>query len=284
MPSTQRVVVVTDSTSYLPDGIAEALDVRVVGLQIDLGTRSGREGVDVSPADVTEALRAHKSVMTSRPAPAEFVKVFAAAFEAGATAVVAVHLSAQLSGTCDSARLAAAEFDKGLVTVVDSRATAMALGFAVIAAAEKAAAGGSAAEVAQAATSCIDDSSALFYVDSLEWLHRGGRIGTAAAMLGTALAMKPLLHLVDGRILPMEKVRTSSKAIARLVAIAVNAAGSREVDLAVQHLAAPDRASEVAGQLKEQVPHIRHFHESEVGAVVGAHVGPGLLGVVVRRL
>ncbi|MDQ1750098.1 MAG: fatty acid kinase fatty acid binding subunit [Pseudonocardiales bacterium] len=284
MQSARRVAVVTDSTSYLPAGVAAALDVRVVGLQVDLDGRSGREGVEVSPADVTEVLRAHRAVTTSRPTPGEFVDVFRAALDAGASEVVSVHLSAKLSGTCDSARLAAAEFGDGLVVVVDSRATAMALGFAVMASAETAIAGGSADEVAQAATTCIDRSSSLFYVDSLEWLHRGGRIGTAAAMLGTALAVKPLLHLVDGRILPMEKVRTSSKAIARLVQIAVNAAADSKVDLAVQHLAAPERALDVARQLKDQVPGLRELYESEVGAVVGAHVGPGLLGVVVRRL
>jgi DegV family protein with EDD domain len=131
---------------------------------------------------------------------------------------------------------------------------------------------------------CIDNSSCLFYVDSLEWLHRGGRIGTAAAMLGTALAVKPLMHLVQGRILPMEKVRTSSKAIARLVQIAVGAARDQQVDVAVQHLAAPERAADIARQLKQAIPKINDFQFSEVGAVVGAHVGPGLLGVVVRRL
>jgi DegV family protein with EDD domain len=198
--------------------------------------------------------------------------------------VVSVHLSAQLSGTCDSARLAAADFDEGVVTVVDSRATAMALGFAVMAAAHAAAAGEQADQVARAASSCIDSSSALFYVDSLEWLHRGGRIGTAAAMFGTALSVKPLLHVVDGRIVALEKVRTSSKAIARLVQIAVDAAADSEVDVAVQHLASPERAEQIAAELTARIPRLRTLYQSEVGAVVGAHVGPGLLGVVIRRL
>lgn len=284
MQRTQRVAVVTDSTSYLPAGVADRLGVRVVELQVDLAGRSGREGSEISPADVTAVLRQHGAVTTSRPSPADFAAVFEAALAGGAEAVVSVHLSAQLSGTCDSARLAAAEFDDSVVTVVDSRATAMALGFAVMAAAELAAEGGAAAEVAAAATECIDRSSALFYVDSLEWLRRGGRIGTAAAMFGTALSVKPLLHMVNGRIVPMEKVRTASKAIARLVQIAVAAAGESQVDLAVQHLASAERAAEVARQLSEQVPHIRSMYASEVGAVVGAHVGPGLIGVVVRRL
>lgn len=284
MRSSQQVAVVTDSTSYLPIGVAEELDIRIVRLQVGLGNRAGFEGTDVSPADVTAVLQRHGTVTTSRPTPADFVASYRAALEAGAETVVSIHLSGQLSGTCDSARLAAGEFPAGTVRVVDSRATAMALGFAVMAAAEAARHGADTEAVARAATECIDHSASLFYVDSLEWLHRGGRIGTAAAVLGTALAVKPLMHLLDGRIVPMEKVRTSSKAIARLVELAVTAAGDDEVDVAVQHLASPDRAAEIARQLKESLPRLRDLHESEVGAVVGAHVGPGLLGVVIRRL
>jgi DegV family protein with EDD domain len=283
MAPQQQVAVVTDSTSYLPAGVAAALGVQVVPLLVDLNGRTGCEGSDISPADVTAVLRAHGSVTTSRPTPADFVAVYRTALDAGAERVVSVHLSAQLSGTCDSARLAAQGFPAGTVTVVDSRATAMALGFAVMASARAAADGRDSPEVAQAAVECIDLSSALFYVDSLDWLRRGGRIGATAAMLGTALSVKLLMHIVNGRIMPLEKVRTSTKAIARLVQIAIDAAGDREVDVAVQHLAAPERAAEVAQQLKAGIAHLNDVHESEVGAVVGAHVGPGLVGVVVRR-
>ncbi|MDT0260383.1 DegV family protein [Jatrophihabitans lederbergiae] len=280
----QRVAVVTDSTSYLPVALSDALGVRLVALQVQLDGRTGQEGRDVSPADVTAALRNRTAVTTSRPTPAEFLEVYRCALREGAEAVVSVHLSAELSGTCDSARLAAAELDEGVVRVLDSRSTAMALGFAVLAAARAAAAGAGAEAVEQAARAARERTSALFYVDSLEWLHRGGRIGTAAAMLGTALAVKPLLHLADGKIVPLEKVRTASKAIARLVQLTVNHAGSGEVDIAVQHLASPERAADVARQLREALPNLRELHQSEVGAVVGAHVGPGLLGVVVNRL
>lgn len=280
----QRVAVVTDSTSYLPVALSDALGVRLVALQVQLDGRTGQEGRDVSPADVTAALRNRTAVTTSRPTPAEFLEVYRCALREGAEAVVSVHLSAELSGTCDSARLAAAELDEGVVRVLDSRSTAMALGFAVLAAARAAAAGAGAEAVEQAARAARERTSALFYVDSLEWLHRGGRIGTAAAMLGTALAVKPLLHLADGKIVPLEKVRTASKAIARLVQLTVNHAGSGEVDIAVQHLASPERAADVARQLREALPNLRELHQSEVGAVVGAHVGPGLLGVVLNRL
>lgn len=274
---------VTDSTSYLPAGLADRLGVEVVPLQVQLGDRSGREGLDVSPGDVTAALRARLPVSTSRPTPGDFGKLYRTILESGSQRVLSVHLSAELSGTCDSARLAAGELEPGQVQVLDSRSAGMALGFGVLAAARAAAAGAELAEVEQAARRTLAATTALFYVDSLEWLHRGGRIGTAAARFGTALAVKPLLKLVDGRIAPLEKVRTASKAIARLVQLGVTAAGNQPVDVAVQHLAAPDRAAALADQLRAALPQLRELHQSEVGAAVGAHVGPGLLGIVVSR-
>ena len=135
--------------------------------------------------------------------------------------------------------------------------------------------GGSAAEKRAAAT------SAYFYVDTLDYLRRGGRIGAAQALLGSALAVKPILQLADGRIGLLEKVRTASKAVARLEEIVVERAGHADVDIAVHHLAAPERAEALAERLRHHVPGLVDLHVSEVGAVIGAHTGPGLLGAVV---
>lgn len=277
----QRVAVVTDSTSSLPPGLARDLGITVVPLSVTLDARTGAEGTDILPVDVTRALTEKRTVTTSRPSPAEFADVYRRLLKSGARRVVSVHLSAELSGTWDSARLAAQEFDYGVVRVVDSRSTAMALGFAVLAAARSAIAGGDVGEVQDAAVATADRARALVYVDTLEYLRRGGRIGAAASLVGTALAMKPLLHVRDGRILPLEKVRTTSKALTRLVALAVAEAGENQVDIAVHHLAAPERAEEVAGRLRAQIPHVEALYVSEIGAVVGAHVGPGVIGVVV---
>jgi DegV family protein with EDD domain len=277
-----RVAVVTDSTAYLPPGVADKHGIGVVPLHVVLGLRSGEEGVEVSPADVAAALTERRvDVSTSRPTPAEF----AAAYRSSdAPCVVSVHLSGALSGTVEAARLAAADVaDDGIeVRVVDSATIAMGLGFAVIAAAEAASGGGVEAVVA-AAEKTAAATTTLFYVDTLEHLRRGGRIGAAAALFGTALAVKPLLHVLDGRIAPLEKVRTASKALARLEAIATGVAGEVPVDLAVHHLAAEDKAEALAERLRASVPGLQALHVSEVGAVVGAHVGPGLLGVVVSR-
>jgi DegV family protein with EDD domain len=193
---------------------------------------------------------------------------------------VSVHLSADMSGTHESATLAAR--DSPVPTrVVDSRSLGMGLGFAVVSAAEAAKAGADVDQVARAAEKRAAASTAIFYVDTLEHLRRGGRIGAAAALLGSALAVKPLLHLVDGHIEPLEKVRTSVKAIARLEELAVAHAGSAEVDVAVAHLANPDRANLLADRLRGRLPGLGSLYVNEVGAVVGAHVGPGMLSVVV---
>ena len=278
-----RVVVVTDSTAYLPDGLADELSVRVVPLQVVLGGRSGAEGSEVTPAQVAAALAAWVPVSTSRPTPAEFAAVYREALEGGADGVVSLHLSRELSGTWDSARLAAEEVGAGSIRVVDSRSAAMGLGFAVLAAADAAAKGGSREEVYAAAVGTAERTTTLFYVDTLEHLRRGGRIGAAQALLGTALSVKPILHVREGRIVPLEKVRTVSKGIARLEALAVAAAGDGPADVAVHHLAAAERAALLAERLRGRLPRVRRFYASEVGAVVGAHVGPGVLGVVVVR-
>ena len=277
------VAVVTDSTAYLPPGVADKYGIGEVPLHVVLGGRTGAETVEVSPSDVAEALRERRvQVSTSRPTPAELVEVYRAT---GAACIVSVHLSAALSGTFEAAQLAAREVaDDGIeVRVVDSRTLAMGLGFAVIAAARTAAEGGSVDAVEARAREAAAATDLVFYVDTLEHLRRGGRIGAAAALVGTALAVKPLLHVVDGRIAPLEKVRTASKALARLEAIVVERAGDAPVDLAVHHLAAADKAADLAERLRARVPGLQELHTSEVGAVVGAHVGPGLLGVVVSR-
>jgi DegV family protein with EDD domain len=151
----------------------------------------------------------------------------------------------------------------------------------VLAAADAADAGAAGAEVEAAAEDVAARCRVFFSVDTLDRLRRGGRIGAAAALVGTALAVKPLLHVAQGRIVPLEKVRTTARAAQRLVELAVRAAGEGPVDVAVHHLAAAARAEEVAARLRERLPGVARLLVSEVGAVIGAHVGPGLLGVVV---
>jgi len=280
MTAAAGVAVVTDSTSYLPAELVAGHGITVVPLQVVIGGRAYDEGGETSSATVAEALRSWTPVTTSRPGPAAFTEAYEAAARRGCDGVVSVHLSSRMSGTVESAQLAAKEAPLR-VEVVDSLSLGMGLGYAVLAAARAAAAGGSVDEVTRAARERAEGSAAIFYVDTLEYLRRGGRIGPAAALLGSALAVKPLLHLVDGHIEPLEKVRTSGRAIARLEELAVERAGSGPVDAAVHHLANPDRAAALAERLRDRLPGLGDLLVSEVGAVVGAHVGPGMLAVVV---
>ncbi len=275
------VAVVTDSTASLPPGVA----VEVVALHVVLGRRTGREGQDVSSGDVALALRERRlEVSTSRPTPAELAAAYRAT---GSDRVVSVHLSAALSGTVAAARLAAREVlaDGIEVRVVDSRTVAMGLGFAVLAAVDAAAAGRGLDEVAATAVATAGRTRLLFCVASLEHLRKGGRIGAAAALLGAALSVKPLLHVVDGALAPLERVRTTQRALARLVELAAEAAGPpgrcAGTAIAVHHLDSPQRAHELAALIAERLPGLGGLQVTEVGAVVGAHVGPGLVGVVV---
>ncbi|MFE7603071.1 DegV family protein [Streptomyces sp. NPDC057494] len=276
----RHVAILTDSTAYLPRQTRERHAITTVPLTVVIGDRAFEEGTEISAKALAEALQKRRPVTTSRPSPEVFAEAYREAAAAGARGVVSLHLSAEVSGTYDAAVLAAKDAPVP-VRVVDTRMVGMALGFCALAAAQVAEAGGSLDEAVAAAEKRAGGTSAYFYVDTLDYLRRGGRIGAAQALLGSALAVKPLLELDGGRIELREKVRTASKAIARLEEIAVERAGSGSVDIAVHHLSAPERAAALADRLRERVPGVEELQVSEVGAVIGAHTGPGLLAVVV---
>lgn len=276
----RHVAIVTDSTAYLPPRTMERHGITSVPLTVVLGDQALEEGTEISARSLALALQKRRPVTTSRPSPETFAATYREVAESGATGIVSLHLSSEFSGTYDAAVLAARDAPVP-VRVVDTGMVAMALGFCALAAADSAEAGGSVDDAVTAAEKRAAGMSAHFYVDTLDYLRRGGRIGAAQALLGSALAVKPLLQLRDGRIELLEKVRTSSKAIARLEEIVVDRAGSAQVDIAVHHLAAPERASALADRLRAQVPGLAELHVSEVGAVIGAHTGPGLLAAVV---
>ncbi|TCP54852.1 DegV family protein with EDD domain [Tamaricihabitans halophyticus] len=275
------VAVVTDSTAYLPEGFATRHGVRVVPLHVLMDGTTGLDGVEVGAAELAKALADKRRVTTSRPTPDELAEVFAAELAAGASAVVSVHISRLLSGTWEAACQAAERVDPARVRVVDSRTTGMGLGFAVLSAARAAGAGATPSAVEAAATDTAAGTATYFAVETLDYLRRGGRIGAAAALLGTALAVKPVLHVSEGEIVPLEKVRTMNRAVARLAELATAAAGDREVRTAVHHIAASERAAALANRLDEALPRSPGCVVTELGAVIGAHTGPGVLGVVV---
>jgi len=278
------VAVVTDSTAYLPAELNGRYDLTVVPLTVVINGAEGLEGEEISPAEVARALSGRRSeVSTSRPAPSQFAAAYRRLLAGGADGVVSVHLSSRLSGTFDAARMAADEVGPR-VQVVDSMTTGMGLGFAALAATTEAGRGGSLDSVRETAVAHAAQVSTLFYVDTLEFLRRGGRIGAASALLGTALSVKPILHVVSGSIVVRDKVRTAGRALARLVDLAVEASGEGEVDIAVHHLGAPDRAAALADAVSMRIgDRLRDCYITEIGAVVAAHVGPGVAGVVVHR-
>jgi len=281
------VALVTDSTASLPPEVAAARGITVVPLQVVIGATSYDEGVPdgATPEMLAEALRAWTPVSTSRPNPDQMVEVYERLAAEGATEIVSVHLSGELSGTFESAQLAARRAPVP-VHAVDSRQVGMGTGFAVLAAADVRDAGGDASAIAAVARKRASTTTSLFYVDTLEYLRRGGRMGAASALIGSALAVKPILRIEDGRVVPFERVRTAGKALNRLEELAVEAAGSAAVDVAVAHLASPDRATTLADRLRERLAEgldDRSVHLGEIGAVLGAHVGPGMVAVCVAR-
>lgn len=281
------VVVVTDSTASLPPEVAAEHGIVVVPLQVVIGADVHDEGSEgATPELVAAALKDFRPVSTSRPTPAALLSVYEEQAALGAGEIVSVHLSSEMSGTFESAQLAARDAGIPVVTV-DSRQVGVATGYAALSAAAVAAAGGSAEEAAAAARARAARSSSLFYVDTLEYLRRGGRIGAAAALFGGALAVKPLLEIADGKVASLERVRTSGRALARLEELAVQAAGESPVDACVAHLASPDRAAQLTAHLSERLAANLDGREvwcGELGAVLGAHVGPGMLAVCVAPL
>ncbi|MFZ5871257.1 MAG: DegV family protein [Actinomycetota bacterium] len=274
------VRVVTDSTAYLPAELVRRHGIEVVPLQVVLGGRAFDEGEQVHSDDVASALRRWTPVTTSRPSPAVLLAAYERLADAGADEIVSVHLSSGLSGTYEAARLAARDAPVP-VHVVDSMSLGMGLGYAALEAAGACEAGATGEQAAAAAQRLAGAVRAFFYVDTLEHLRRGGRIGAAQALIGSALAVKPLLTVREGRIVPMEKVRTASRALARLEEVAVAAAGETPVRAAVHHLASPARAEQLSRRLRERLPRLTDLHTVEVGPVVGAHVGPGMVAAVV---
>lgn len=284
------VAVVTDSTSCLTAERAGRAGLTVVPLHVLVGGRGRLAGREIQTEEVADILRRGKErVTTSGVAPGEFVAAYRDVAErSGCAQIVSVHLSAGVSATAEAAQLAREELSGELpVHVVDSRVLGMALGYAACSGAEAAAAGSGVEEVVAAVRGRAEAGRTWFYVDTLEHLRRGGRIGRAQALVGSALAIKPLLTLRDGEVAPEERVRTRAKALARLVEHAVKAVGEaqaqgRQVELAVHELGAREAGEGLAEELRGRTgvtPEV-----VQLDPVVGVHTGPGTLGVVVAPL
>ncbi|MBD0023906.1 DegV family EDD domain-containing protein [Gordonia pseudamarae] len=271
------VVVVTDSSSCLPSSVADHYGIRRVPLHLTVDGVDYSDGVDEVPDDIVRI----PGVSTSGANPHEIGEALEEAVAASDGAgVVAVHISRKLSGTWGAARLAAEKFS-GQVRVVDSRSVGLAVGFAAIAAAQAATTGADRDRVYEAAIRQAATVDSLFCVQTLDNLRAGGRISAAGKMLGSALSIKPILHMVDGTMTLRERHRTFSKAVAKLEEGALESAGGRAVTLGVQHCEAPELAHEVADDLRKKLKMVTSSLIVEISPVLGSHVGPGAVGVVI---
>ena len=274
-----KTVIVTDSTAYIPAPLVKEYGIHVAPLTVIWGNEALHDGTEITPPEFYKRLKTAKVMpSTSQTTPAEFKKEFTPIIEAG-DSILAILISSKLSGTVDSAVQAKAEFPNAQIEIVDTLTTAMALGYCALAAARAAKDGAGLADSAAVARKAVDSSGVIFVVDTLEFLRRGGRIGGAAAFIGTALNMKPLLTVKDGKVDALDKVRTKGKAIERMLDIVEERIGSRRpLRLATLQAAAEDEAKallETAG---------KRFHPeesvfSEVSPVIGTHVGPGTIGL-----
>lgn len=271
------VVVVTDSSARLPAEAIAEWGIRVVPLHVLLDGLDLRDGVDEVPADLYQ----RQAVSTAGASPAELASVYRSALaDSDEAGVVAVHLSTALSSTIGAAEHAARQFGDA-VRVVDSRSAGMGTGFVAMAAARAARDGTDLDGVATAARLAATRVHAFIVVQRLENLRRSGRIGAAAKWLGTALAVKPVLRIDGGNLVLAQRVRTASKAIAAMVEQVLEAVGERRAELAVQHVDDPAGADDVAATLASALPACGSIVVTDLGPVLGVHLGPGALGVVV---
>ncbi|MCV7303631.1 DegV family protein [Mycobacterium barrassiae] len=273
------VIVVTDSSSRLQSDELKQYDIRQVPLHVLIDGVDLRDGVDDVPYDVHEKVRA----TTSGASPAELIETYQQALgDSDGAGVVAVHLSAALSGTFSTAVQAGREFGSS-VRVVNSRSAAMGVGFIARAAAEVAQTGADLEAVEAAARSAVPRTHAFIVVHRLDNLRRSGRIGTAASWLGTALSLKPLLTLdVDGRLVLDQRIRTITKAHAAMVDRVVEIVGERRACIAIHHVDNHDGADELGAALTDRLPQIESLTVADMGPVLSIHLGAGAVGVVVQ--
>ncbi|MGO4453879.1 DegV family protein [Arthrobacter sp. RAF14] len=288
-----QVAVVTDSAAALPQGWFDQAPAwfRHVPMPVMVGeeiysSADLAEGEERVSERLSLALAMGETVRTSRPSPATLAAAYRELEAAGYSSILSVHLSAELSGTADAARIAAGQCGVP-VHVLDSRTAAMCQGFAVQTACALAGEGAPLELVTAGAEASLASSTVHFYVPSLEQLRRGGRIGNAASWLGTVLAIKPILGIAGGKVVPVERVRSSARALARLEELAGAAAKGipeESLGLAVHHFGSPQAAADLAGRLTASFPSAPPVVMSTLPPVLAAHVGLGVLAIVSAQL
>ena len=276
------VRIVTDSTSDIDGGTARGLGIAVVAQNVHFGALSFEDNVTITPDEFYERLATARELpTTSQASPGRFKEVYD---ELGrdADGIVSIHISARISGTCNSARQGALATSAGCpVEVIDSGQASMGLGLVVLAAAEAAMRGAGQSEVISTALTAASRAQCLCLFETLEYLRRGGRIGKAQALLGSALKIKPMIIVRDGEVHPLGRARTFPRALARMKETVREFAPIES--LAVMYSTTPEVAAEVADDLKELLPAGSEPHITRFGPALGVYAGPGALGIALKQ-
>jgi DegV family protein with EDD domain len=279
-----KVAIVTDSTACFPPEVVKGYPLFVAPLQVIWGEESFRDGVDIQPTEFYTRLAGAKTLpTTSQTTPGYFADLYTKLLDEGYD-ILSVHISSRLSGTLDSA-LQAREMvknGKGHISLVDTLGAGMAMGFPALVAARAAMQGATLDECRILAENASKSSSVFVVVPTLEFLHRGGRIGGAAAFVGSMLNLKPIIKLIDGRLEPVDKVRTFSKAVTQMMELFLkDVEGSLPVRIAVHHANSPDAANLLLERVRSRfsVSDVSEAFIADVSPVIGTHIGPGSLGI-----
>ena len=274
-----KIAVVTDSLASMPADLIEQYDIKVAPQVLIWGEETFLDGVDITPSEFYARLEtAEVMPTTSQATIASFKEIFEPLVAEGRQ-IVAIVGSTELTATMNSAEQAKAMFPQATIEIIDSLGVAMSLGFQVLATARAVEEGKSYQEVVAIARQAKEHTGVMFVVDTLEFLHRGGRIGGASRLLGTALNLKPLLELRDGRVESVEKIRTKAKAYSRLLdVVEERLSGKPQVRLSSLHAAAEEEVRELMDKAVKRCNPVETIY-SEVTPVVGTHAGPGTVGL-----
>lgn len=274
-----KIAIVTDSTAYLPKAFVDRHKIRVVPLKIHWNEITYKDGVDISPSVFYKKLAKSSSIpTTSQPPIDEFLRIYEKLAEDHAGIIVPL-ISSGISGTVSSAMTAASNFSKIPVEVIDTHSTSVGLAMVAEAVAQAVADGKDLVAIKKLAEDIVHQLDLYFAVDTLEFLHKGGRIGGASRYLGSTLSIKPILYLDnEGKIDALERVRTKKKVIERLIELAVEKAGGNPVRVGVMHAEALEEAEYIQNQLLSQLD-CKQSGIYEISPVIGTHVGPGTVGI-----
>jgi DegV family protein with EDD domain len=274
-----NVAIITDSTAYIPEDLLNKYNIHVLQLKVIWGEESLDDGVDITPTEFYERLAVSgTSPTTSQVTIGEFKQLFEK-LHADGKEILAILISNELSGTMASAIQAKALVPDAVIELFDSKSTILELAFQVLAGARAAESGASLAECIKAVEKARDNSGLVFAVDTLEFLHRGGRIGGAKKFLATVLAIKPILTVEDGKVAALDQARTRKKSITRLIEIvAERVEGKSNLRLGVSHANAADDAKKLLEAASAALNPIETI-TTELSPVIGTHVGPGTLAL-----